>query len=157
MALRFANVLYPTDFSEFSLHALPHAKLLAETYEAAFHCLHVVDDAAQYWSTMGPESVPMGPIPQEVVEAARLRMTGFAQQHLADWKAPVRTEVVVGRPFVEIVGYARRHEVDLIVMATHGRGAISHILLGSTTEKVVRKAPCAVLVVRTAVGAFTMP
>ena len=58
------------------------------------------------------------------------------------------THVTMGRPFSEIVGYARAQGIDLIVMGTHGRGAIAHVLLGSTTEKVVRKAGCAVLTIR---------
>lgn len=65
--------------------------------------------------------------------------------------------VAVGRPFAEIIGYARRNDVDLIVMATHGRGAIAHVLLGSTTEKVVRKAPCAVMTIRNRPEDFVMP
>jgi nucleotide-binding universal stress UspA family protein len=66
-------------------------------------------------------------------------------------------EIAFGKPFVEIVKRARKDNADLIVMATHGRGAISHILLGSTTEKVVRKAPCPVLTVKHPKQLFAMP
>jgi nucleotide-binding universal stress UspA family protein len=75
-------------------------------------------------------------------------MKQFQDEHLTDLKREPVTHVAVGRPFAEIVAYAADHEVQLIVLATHGRGAIAHMLLGSTTEKVLRKAPCAVLTVR---------
>ena len=63
----------------------------------------------------------------------------------------------VGRPFSEIIAYVRAQGIDLIVMATHGRGAIAQMLLGSTTEKVVRKAQCAVLTIRPDEHKFVMP
>jgi nucleotide-binding universal stress UspA family protein len=84
-------------------------------------------------------------------------MKTFEQEHLTGLKRPPVTQVTMGRPFAEIVGYARTQNVDLIVMGTHGRGAIAHVLLGSTTEKVVRKAGCAVLTVRGSEHKFVMP
>jgi len=148
MSAALTSILYPTDYSELSLHAVAHARLFAERFNAQLHCVHVVDDAAQYWSTVGPESVPVGPVPDEVIALARSRMTEFVAQHLAGLPVKVTTEVRAGRPFAEIVSYAEKHGIDLIVMATHGRGAISQALMGSTAEKVVRKASCAVLTVR---------
>jgi nucleotide-binding universal stress UspA family protein len=61
---------------------------------------------------------------------------------------PVRCATRVGHPFVEILACAAEQKADLIVMGTHGRGPVAHVLLGSVTEKVVRKAPCPVLTVR---------
>jgi nucleotide-binding universal stress UspA family protein len=69
----------------------------------------------------------------------------------------VATALRVGSPFVEVIRYARDHDVDLIVMGTHGRGAIAHMLLGSVAERVVRKAPCAVLTVRGKGHTFEAP
>ena len=60
----------------------------------------------------------------------------------------MKTELRTGSPFVEIVRYARDERIDLIVLGTHGRGPIAHMLLGSVAERVVRKAPCPVLTVR---------
>ena len=62
-----------------------------------------------------------------------------------------------GSPFLEIVRYAKEHGIELIVMGTHGRGPIAHLLLGSVAEKVVRKAPCPVLTVRPSEHNFTKP
>jgi len=157
MSLRFQNILIPTDFSELSKPAIGYAKGLADAFDARLHCLHVVDDAYQYWSAIGPESLPIGPPPDELLQLGRTRMEKFGTEYLSGMKRPAITHVAYGRPFVEIIAYAREHAVDLIVMATHGRGAIAHVLLGSTTEKVLRKSPCPVLTIRTSDQPFEMP
>jgi len=144
----FQRILFPTDFSELAHCALGHATEMARAFNAEFHCLHVVDDAYQYWSALGPESIPIGPPPEELLDLGRTRMQKFAAEHLGGLSRTMITHVAMGRPFAEIITYARDRKVDLIVMGTHGRGAIAHMLLGSTTEKVVRKAPCAVMTVR---------
>jgi len=65
--------------------------------------------------------------------------------------------VGVGTPFVEIVKIAREEEVDLLIIGTHGRGAIAHMLLGSVAERIVRKSPCPVLTVRSGEHEFVKP
>ena len=70
-----------------------------------------------------------------------------SQANLGGYESVDRT-VVVGTPHVEIVRLAEERNVDLVVMATHGRGFISHAILGSTTERVLRRAPCPILIVR---------
>ena len=157
MSVKFDDILYPTDFSELSLKALEYACQLVPAFDAQLHCLHVVDEAYQYWSAMGPESIPVGPPPEDMVELGRTRMDKFRAEHLVGLEREPITHVSIGRPFAEIIGYAREQGVGLIVMATHGRGAIAHVLLGSTTEKVVRKASCAVLTIRAHDQEFVMP
>jgi nucleotide-binding universal stress UspA family protein len=153
----FQRVLFPTDFSETSRRALGHAREITRVFGASLHCLHVVDDAYQYWSTFGSEGMPIGPPPEELLGLGRSRMEQFHREFLADIQPLPITHVAMGRPFAEIIGYARENQIDLIVMATHGRGAISHLLLGGTTEKVVRKARCAVMTVRVEGHEFVMP
>jgi nucleotide-binding universal stress UspA family protein len=155
--IKLGRILYPTDFSEFSLCALPYAKSFAKEYGADLHCLHVVDEAYQYWMAMNGESLPVGPSPQEVIRIAEQQMATFAEKHLADCGVPVTTKVGFGRPFVEIIEYAREVAADMIVIATHGHGGFKHVLLGGTTEKVVRKASCAVLSIRHPGHEFVMP
>lgn len=157
MSIQFENILYPTDFSKLSLAALSYARNLTDVFGARLHCLHVLDEAYQYWSAMGPESIPVGPPPEEMIELGRTRMERFRAEHLAGLTKEPITHVVIGRPFTGIIGYARENDVGLIVLATHGRGAIAQMLLGSTTEKVVRKAPCAVLTIRAQDAEFVMP
>lgn len=157
MAIKFEKILFPTDFSELSYAALGHARTLADAFGGVLHGLYVVDEAYLYWSAMGPESIPLVPPPDNLLDLARTRMDEFRAEHLTGLKREPMTHVVLGRPFAEIIGYARDNEIDLIVLGTHGRGAIAQMLLGSTTEKVVRKAPCAVLTIRTSDRDFVMP
>ncbi len=157
MSIQFKKILHPTDFSELAMAACDYAKQLADTFEAELHCIHVVDDAYQYWSAMGPESVPVGPAPETMLELGTTRLEKLRAEQLTGLKHEPVTHVTMGRPFADIIAYARENEIDLIVMATHGRGAIAHVLLGSTTEKVVRKAHCPVLIVRPGQHEFVMP
>ncbi len=150
----FSRILLPTDFSEAGLPAAACACEMARRFNAELHCFHVVDDSYQYWSAMGPEPLIVGPVPQELIEASRVRLQRFCAEHHRNLPRPAIENVSLGNPFVEIVGYAREHTIDLIVMGTHGRGVIAHALLGGTTEKVIRKAPCAVLTVRAASHQF---
>ena len=141
------KILCPTDFSELSIGAMKYAGLLAEKFGASLHILHVVDQAYQYWMAMGPESIPAGPSAEEMTNTAKRQMEEFVGQHVpASLKAT--TEIVTGRPFMEIIRIAKERAVDLIVIGTHGRGALSQMLLGSVADKVVHKAPCPVLSVR---------
>ena len=148
MGLKISKILYPTDFSELSLRALTYARELAATFESQIHCLHVVDEAYQYWAAMGPESAPIGPAVEDLRSYAESHMQQFADEHLVGLRFVPITKVSTGRPYDEILQYALQSSIDLIVLATHGRGGIAHALLGGTAEKVVRKAPCPVLTVR---------
>ena len=153
----FSRILLPTDFSEVALPAVGCARELTRTFGAELHCLHVVDDSYQYWGAIGPETLPIGPPPDDMLSAAAERLSRFCAEHFGELKDPPTNHVAFGRPFSEIITYAREKEIELIVLGTHGRGAIAHVLLGSTTEKVVRKAPCAVLTVRSTSQQFVLP
>jgi nucleotide-binding universal stress UspA family protein len=85
-------------------------------------------------------------IRQRQVESAKRQLAEFVETHLGG-ADDVDLEVALGVPHVEIVRLATERDVDMIVMATHGRGFISHAMMGSTTERVLRRAPCPVLVV----------
>jgi nucleotide-binding universal stress UspA family protein len=156
-ANRIRHILCPTDFSDLSLYALGYARSFAERNDATLHCLHVVDDAYQYMVSMGPDTVPIGPPTEDLIGAAEVQMKEFVDRHLVGVGFPVVTSVVSGRPFLEIIGYARDNDVDMIVIGTHGRSGLKHVLLGSVAEKVVRKAPCPVLSIRHPEQKFVMP
>ncbi len=150
------KILHATDFSDLSAWALDYAILLAEKCSAEFHCVHVVDDSYRYCLALDATTIPAGPPVEQLVEAARKQMDELvAKKVLAD-RAVVR-QVLQGRPFVEIIRYARAKKMDLIVMGTHGRTRLSHVLMGSVAEKVVRKSPCPVLTVRHPEQEFEMP
>jgi len=155
--IRIERILCPTDFSDLAAQANGYACALARAFGAEIHVLHVVDEAYQYWMAMGPNSLPVGPSAEEILAGAQQQMQRWRTERFADCGQPIRTEVQVGRPFVEIIRYAREQKIDLLVMGTHGRSGLSHILLGSVTEKVVRKSPCPVLTVRAPGHPFEMP
>jgi nucleotide-binding universal stress UspA family protein len=141
------TILAPTDFSETSKLALKHAVALAEKFGATLHLLHVLPDPhAQAWS-IEAAGVPVDQLQRRWGEEAKARLDEALTAAEREALHAV-AETRVGHPFLEIIRYAKAHNADLIVIGTHGRGAIEHMLLGSVAEKVVRKAPCAVLTVR---------
>jgi nucleotide-binding universal stress UspA family protein len=155
--IQLRKILYPTDFSDLSLYALKYARNFAEAFSAELHVLHVVDEAYQNWVTMGPNTIPVGPTAQEMVELANQQMNAFVAENLLNVRFSVVSKVLLGRPYPTILDYASQQEMDMIVIATHGRSALTHVLLGSVTEKVVRKAPCPVLTVRHPEHEFVTP
>lgn len=150
------NILLATDFSDASDAALAYARTFAETFGASLHVLHVLEDlAAHAWTTEVYVAALPG-VHEEMERQARERL----EQVLTPEERTRLNGVLVlrsGSPFVEVVRYAREENVDLIVLGTHGRGAIAHMLLGSVAERVVRKAHCPVLTVRPAALEFVMP
>ena len=151
------RILVPTDFSDHSERAAAYAAELARRFEAEqVHCLHVVDIPADLLATSGYYMTGQS---EQFIEQAREEsqksLREFVAKHLND--LPVETVFLEGRPFVEIIRYARDKDVQLIVIATHGRTGLKHALFGSVAEKVVRKAPCPVLVVRRDEREFLMP
>ena len=151
------RILYPTDFSQQALVTLPLLKLLVEKFQAQLHCLHVIDEALQYWMAGADNAVPMVVSENDLIESAQKQMDEFISTHLTEFKDKLTAKVTVGRPFLNIIQYARDESIDLIVISTHGHGALTSMLLGSVTEKVVRKAPCPVLTVRNSEYKFEMP
>lgn len=137
------KILVPTDFSDSAHNALEHARVYAARFEAELLLLHVVETlAVGYASDLFP--VPMAEVFQEMSGYAQAELRKLADEARAQ-KLEVRELVVQGKPSAEIVRVAEEEHVDLIVLGTHGKGVLDHALFGSTTERVVRKAPCPVL------------
>jgi nucleotide-binding universal stress UspA family protein len=160
--IRIKRILLPTDFSDCANQARDYACLLAEQLGAELHLLHVLSDPLQSAPAFGmglvsPELLKRSDEDHRKLEAAaRGKLNATLNE---DWKAgkEVACRICWGNPFVEIVRDAREHEVDLIVMGTHGRSGLSHALLGSIAENVVRHAPCPVLTVRPEGHQFVLP
>ena len=139
------RILVPTDFSECSDAALRYGRALANAFGATLHVMHVVQDPyTQPWAAEAFPA-PLGDLLDQWQEQARTRIMNGIPKSEHDH---VIVTSIIGTPFMEIVGYASQQRIDLIVIGTHGRGPIGHMLLGSVAEKVVRKAPCPVLTVR---------
>jgi nucleotide-binding universal stress UspA family protein len=149
------QILVPTDFSEASEAAVRYACALAEAFGATLHVLHVMEDPFLYAPTSEGYVLPAH-VFEEMERNTRERLNKvLSDADLARFRS--RLVLKKGSPFVEIVRYAKREDIDLIVMGTHGRGPIAHMLMGSVAEKVVRKAPCPVLTVRHPEHEFVMP
>ena len=155
--IKLKKILYPTDFSKHSLAALPYARDMAEKFSADLHVLHVVDSAYQYWMAGGEDTAPVVMSENELTESAQQQMDDFIEKNLSDYKEQITVKLIPGKPFLEIIHYARDQGIDMIVIATHGYGALTSMLIGSVTEKVLRKAPCPVMTIRHAEHKFEMP
>ena len=152
--INLTTILVPSDFSECSEAALRYGLELARRFDARVHLLHVVQDPlTQPWAAEG-FSVPLFEVVDKWQKDAKERLALSVPQADAD---RVTIAATVAWPYAEILRYALEHNVDLIVMGTHGRGGVSHFLLGSIAEKVVRRAPCPVLTVRSPQHDFIEP
>lgn len=140
------NILVPTDFSDQSNNALNYARELARGTGATLHIVHVVEPTV-YPADWGYSQVGFVDLEQELRTAAEKEL-GKMHEQLQSEKFSVVSAVLGGRASDEIIKYANDHNIDLISIATHGRSGIEHLLFGSTTERVLRKATCPVLAVR---------
>jgi len=149
----FRRILVPTDFSPASQAALAQARQLAEHFGSSLQIVHVAEEPA---SSSGFVADGFAPASDDMREGqlARARQTLAALVSASDRKRlHVRTDVLTGVAATAIVDYAAATGTNLIVMGTHGRTGLAHLLMGSVAEHVVRTAPCAVLIVRPAATA----
>src|SRR5262245_20477021 len=142
--LKLRSILVPIDFSEPSKKALRYALPFAEQFGAKITLLHVVEPIAM------PDFAyfPMAIENKAVADTCERNLELLCKQNALDPNLIEKTLVRHGKPFREICEAARGLKVDLIIIATHGYTGLNHALLGSTAERVVRHAPCPVLVVR---------
>ncbi|MGE0857776.1 MAG: universal stress protein [Gammaproteobacteria bacterium] len=140
--MKFSCILLPTDFSEHAERAAAVGLELAARDGARVHVLHVLPMA----------DLVVGEYPVVMVEDLQGELMKDAERRMAAWAAKqavaVQTEVVWGNPAQDICRIAEEKGADLIVTATHGRSGLAHLFMGSVAERVVRHAPCSVLVVR---------
>lgn len=146
------NILVPTDFSEHSNKALLYGSELAKKFGAELHLMHAIEMTPLLY---GEGAYVTPETEAEIESAATKQLESLFADSSKDMKVVRRIEH--GHPFVEIIRYAKENDIGLIVLGTHGRGAIAHMLLGSVAEKIVRKAPCPVLTVRDKEHDFVMP
>jgi nucleotide-binding universal stress UspA family protein len=154
--IKLARILVPIDFSEYGQQALRYGCALSERFGSDLHLLNVLED---YYPLVPEAGMMLGDKDQYL---SGLRAS--SERELAKYPDPawlpggkVTRTVIVGTPFVEIVRYAREHDIDLIVVGSHGRSGLAHALMGSVAERVVRKASCPVLTVRPGQHEFVMP
>jgi len=152
--MSFKNILMTTDLSPYSLSAKDISLSLARKYRAKLYLLYVIDEM------IFVELEPYGIAYQDIQATHREQAEQKLKEIISgeEWKdihcEPV---IITGNPFVEIIRFAKEKQIDVIVMGTHGRSGLSHILFGSTAERVIRKAPCPVLSVKISEHHFEMP
>ena len=145
--IEIKRVLAPTDFSVHSEKAVRYACALAERFGAELHLVNVLSEIIP----AGPDPLLMPVMPpqfyQENEDLAKATLRSLIQP---SWGKPTRlvTAVQWGSPVEAIVDYAQEQQIDLIVIATHGRTGLSHVFLGSVAERIVREANCPVLTIR---------
>ena len=139
------KILVPTDFSDLSQQALEFALSLADRFRAKVYLVHVWE-LPMTGSLLPPEPYPESVLTEEQT-AGEEHLTKVANELKASG-FDVEPVFVFGKPYMEIVKAATDFDVDLIVLASHGRSGVSHLLLGSVAEKVVRLAPCPVFTVK---------
>ena len=148
MTNTITNILVPVDFSPHAEYAFTYATRLAERFGAKLALLYVVDDSFVTGGWSSEIYVPNVPELMENLIADADRRLATLKASAAALGLTAETAVIRGRPAHAIVEHAKSGGFDLIVMGTHGRTGVSHVVMGSVAERVLRKAPCPVLTVR---------
>jgi len=150
----FKKIVCPIDFSEFTDEIVKYAVNITKKFNAELHLIHIIPNLnyfTPYESFLTPENlVAIEKNIEKEVEKDFEKVT-------KDIDMPLKKIVKTGVTFVEIIDYIKEEDIDLVVMGTHGRSGIEHILIGSVAEKVVRKSPCPVLTIRPRDKKFSMP
>ena len=151
------RILVATDFSEFSQPAMAYGCAIASRFDSQLHLLHVCPDPAM----LIPEAGGLGGTGlieqgEAIQKSAMEQLQTLPPDNWENGKDVIRA-CRVGPTFLEIIQYAKENEIDLIVIGTHGRTGLVHLLMGSVAENVVRKSPCPVLTVKPEGHQFVMP
>lgn len=143
---QLATILFATDFSEGSDYAFDYALSLAEKFSSKLLIVHVINEPVDLRGFYVPH-ISFENLEKEIADGAEKMMTRFCSEKLANFNK-FEKYVITGVPYEEIVKKADESGTDLIVMGTHGRKGVDHLLFGSTAERVVRNAGCPVMTVR---------
>ena len=144
---KFSTILFANDFSEGSEHAFDYALSLANQYAAKLLIVHIINEPVDLRGFYVPH-ISFENLEKEIADGAEKMMDRFCSENLAGYDN-FEKHVITGVPYEEIVRKAEESGADLIIMGTHGRKGVDHLLFGSTAERVVRNAACPVMTVRT--------
>lgn len=148
MSVEIRRILHPTDFSPTGQRVLDYAVMLTRQFNCELHVLNVVPDPLPIPGPDGSWVLSDDSVPR-LIRNAEVELATRLESSLVGGLKVIRT-VRVGHPVTSIIDYSIVHRIDLIVMGTHGHSGISHFLLGSVAEKVVRLATCPVITMHTA-------
>ncbi len=141
----FKRILLPIDFSQSSEDAAAYAVMMAKTHKATLHILHVVDVSEDATGFYVPH-LAYEKYDDEMVTGAEKMLTKFCSKVCKGFKN-FETETVTGNPYKVILKVAKSSDADLLVMGAFGRGRLDKLFFGSTTERIMRKSMCPVLIV----------
>ena len=158
MLPNYRNILYATDLTPNSQYAFKHAVLLARTSQAKIHLLHVVPEIDAGFRTYVSSVMGQGALEsfeakheEEARKDLTTRLEQFTHDELADRPEDLKNiagiEVVHGHAVTQILEAADRHQAEVIVLGSHGKGMIAHSFLGSVAEKVLRRSKRPVFVI----------
>ncbi len=144
--MKIEKILFPTDFMEGCKEAVSYAVDLARKYNASLHIIHVIHDVTQATGLYVPH-VAVNELFKSMEEEANKQIK---RDYLEETRGleNITYKVLRGIPYEEIIKYAKQEGIDLIVMASHARKGLDRLFFGSTAEKVVKNAECAVLTVK---------
>ncbi len=138
--MKISKILVPLDFSEFGKEALALAESWAKSFGASLHLLHVIDLRDLY--SLDPQSMETSIVLENTL---RQRAQKKLESYSKNLKVPCETEIRLGSPLEEIEDCIQEKKINLVVISTHGRTGLKHVLLGSVAEKVVHHSSCPVL------------
>jgi nucleotide-binding universal stress UspA family protein len=142
----FKAILFATDFSESSDYAFRYAHFLAKKFNSRLLIIHIINEPVDLRGFYVPH-ISFEKLEEEIEEGAQKMMEKFCRTHIRDYDN-YQTFIIPGIPFDEIIKKAVEESADLIIMGTHGRTGLDHVLFGSTAEKVVRKSTVPVMTIR---------
>ena len=143
---RFERILLAVDFSDYSEVACEYALTLAKSFNSSLQVLHVINEPVDLRGFYVPH-ISFEQLEQEIETGAVKMLETFCNENLKGFTA-FTTAVVTGVPYEEIIRVAAEQESSLIIIGTHGRTGLDHLIFGSTAERVVRSAPCPVMTIR---------
>lgn len=144
--IQIKNILVPTDFSEKFTHTLNYAIEFAKSLNSVLHIIHVIEPIV-FSSEVVMTKFGLDELPNELRLYAKKDLEKIAKL-LESKGVRFTTQIFNGKAYAEILDYADNNHIDMICISTHGHSNLENLIFGSTTEKVIRKANCPVLVVR---------
>lgn len=144
--MNFKTILFATDFSEGSVFAFQSALSIARKFDGKLVIVHIINEPIDLRGFYVPH-ISFDKLEEEIEQGAEKLMEKFCRNNMKDFNN-FESYVLPGIPYDEIIKKAVEFNAELIVLGTHGRTGLDHVLFGSTAEKVVRKSPIPVMTIR---------
>lgn len=141
----YHRILFPIDLTESSEKLVPHVLTIVERFNSQLHVLYVVR-VFQYFTNIYVPNPSIDLFETELIEGAHKKMEEFMRTHFSQF-SEAHSEVILGDPSDAIINYNREHDIDMVIMGTHGRKGIDRVIFGSVAERVIKFARIPVLVI----------